>query len=240
MRRRTAPGLPPKVLRWHIAHVVRLTKKQRRSKPRPGNDEIRWLILRLLYDERLGAGVRKRYLWSDLRGLVRSKLGVTPAETTHNLEYLIQNGWIEKETEPYTGPRFRAFGTVWDLYGISAKAIDLFEEGSVFSSNPLFRSSSSRGTRTSSKWPRTPSRTPRTGTFNPHCSPFSKAVTLSEDLSPEQKIGAIADVKTAQAQILKPEPDRTVLEKLKESLSTLANIAGISSFVLNALHHWPS
>ena len=67
---------------------------------------------------------------------VRRGLGYSPPETAHNLEYLIQNSWIDKETEPYTGPRSRTFGTQRELYNISAKAVDLFEEGSMFSSSP--------------------------------------------------------------------------------------------------------
>jgi len=217
-----------------------LTAKKANAKPRPGNDEIRWRILRLLYDERVKSGVRKRYLWRDLRGLVRDKLGFTPAETTHNLEYLIQYGWIEKETEPYTGPRSRSFGTVKELHSISAKAIDLFEEGSVFSARPPFQELVVAGNQNIVQVGPNTFAYATYGELQTALLALLQAVTLSEELTANQKVAAIADIKTAQAQILKSEPDRTTLAKLKEGLSWLSNVAGISNFVMNVLRHWPS
>ncbi len=215
------------------------TKKKGRGKPRLGNDEIRWSILRLLYDQRIASGTRKRYLWSELRGSVRTRLRFTPAEATHNLEYLIQNGWIEKETEPYTGPRSRAFGKERELFGISAKTIDLFEEGSVFSSKPPLQEIVVAGNQNIVQVGPNTFAHVTYGDLQSALLALLQAITLSEELSPEQKIGAIADVKTVQAQLLQPEPDRTVLDKLKVGLSSLANVAGISNFVLTVLRHWP-
>src|SRR5256885_15930191 len=113
-----------------------MTKAKKQKAPRPSNDVIRWQTLRFLYEERIKSGTRKRYLWSELRGKIRSELEFTPPETIHNLEYLIQNRFIEKETEPYTGPRSRSFGTERELYFLSTKAIDLSEGESIFSSKP--------------------------------------------------------------------------------------------------------
>ena len=216
-----------------------LAKKKEAKKPRSTNDEIRWRILRLLYDERVESGSRTRYLWSELRKKVRTELGNTPSETTHNLEYLIQNGWIETETEPYTGPRSRTFGTERQLYNISAKAVDLFEEGSIFSSNPPVHELVISGDYNIVQVGPNTYAYARYQDLQSALLRLLQGVFLSEDLSPVQKFQAIADIKAIQAQLLKPEPEKTFLNKLKEGVSFLANMAGLSTVVMNVLQHWP-
>lgn len=219
--------------------VFHLAKKKQGKKARLSNDEMRWRILKLLYDERVLSGLRTRYLWSELRVKVRRELGYTPSETVHNLEYLIQNGWIEKQTEPYAGPRSRTFGTQRELYNISAKAVDLFEEGSMFSSSPPLNELVIAGDYNIVQVG------PNTYAYAPYQDLQSalvrliQGVFLSEDLSPAQKMEAIADIKAIQAQLLKPEPEKTFLNKLKEGVSFLANVAGLANLAMNVLQHWP-
>jgi len=216
-----------------------LARKKQNKKPGPSNDEIRWQILKLLYDERVESGLRTRYLWSELRMKVRNGLGYSPPETAHNLEYLIQSGWIEKQTEPYTGPRSHTFGTQKELYSISAKAVDLFEEGSVFSSSPPVNELVIAGDYNIVQVG------PNTYAYAPYQDLQSallrliQGVFLSEDLSPGKKVEAIADIKAIQAQLLKAEPEKTFLNKLKEGVSFLANVAGLTNLAMNVLQHWP-
>lgn len=170
---------------------------------------------------------------------VRNALGFSPSETTHNLLYLIQNGWIEKEAEPYSGLKSRAYGTRKELHSISAKAIDLFEEGSMFSEPASLYGLAVAGDHN----------VIQVGTnIYAHQSyqdlqtaliPLFQAVVLSEDLTPEQKFEAIADIKAIQSQLLKAEPNKPVLNKLKENLHWLGDVAGLSSFLMSVLQHWP-
>lgn len=216
-----------------------MTKAKARQAPRPSNDEFRLRILKLLYDERVKSGTRKRYLWIKLRAKIRSELDFTPAETTHNLDYLIQNGFIEKETEPYTGPRSRTFGTERELYSLSAKAIDLFEGESLFSSKPLIQEIVVAGNQNIVQVGPNSYAYVQYQNLQSALNELLQGVILSEELSSEQKVSAISDLKSIQAQLMKPEPDKSLMNRLKESLSWLANIAGISNFLLNVHRLWP-
>lgn len=170
---------------------------------------------------------------------VRRELGYPPPETTHNLEYLIQNGWIEKEIEPYTGPRSRTFGTQREVYNISAKAVDLFEEGSMFSSNPPVHELVIAGDYNIVQVGPNTYAYARYQDLQSALLRLLQGVFVTEDLSPTQKFEAIADIKAIQAQLLKPEPEKSLLNKLKEGLGFLANVTGLSTFVLTVLQHWP-
>lgn len=216
-----------------------LAKRKGPTKPRPSNDEIRWRILRLLYDERVASGTRRRFLWSELRKKVRTELELPPAETTHNLEYLVQSGWVEKEIEPYTGPRSRTFGTMRELYTIAAKAVDLFENGSIFSSSPPVQELVIAGDHNIVQVGPNAYAHVRYGDLQSALQALLQAATLSEELSPDQKLQVMADGRAIQAQLLKPDPDKTILNRLKEGVGWLADIASLSNFVANVLRLWP-
>ncbi len=170
---------------------------------------------------------------------VRKELEFSPSETTHNLLYLIQNGWIEKEKEPYTGLKSKAYGTRKELHSISAKAIDLFEEGSMFSEFGSLHGLVVTGDHNVVQVGANVYAHQSYQDLQAALISLFQAVVLSEDLTPEQKFGVIADIKTIQSQVIKAEPDRHFLNKLKENLRWLADIAGLSSFLMNVFQHWP-
>lgn len=218
-----------------------LTKRKKGVKREsPSNDVIRLQILKLLYDERVSSGTPSRYLWSELKRKVRHELNYNASQTNHNLLYLIQNEWIEKESEPYGGPRARTFGRERVLHQISTKAVDLFEQDSMFSEHSLMQELVIAGDVNIVQVG------PNTYAFVEYkdlqYALFSllQAVMLSEDLSRRQKLQAVADIKAIMASLLHTEPDRTLLNMLKEKVAWLGNIASVSSFLMNAFKHWPS
>ena len=214
-------------------------KKKGAKKPPLSNDAIRWRILNLLYGERVESGTPKRYLWSALKKKVREELKFNASKTTHNLLYLIQNDWIEKESEPYSGPRARTFGTQRELHQISTKAIDLFEEESMFSEHSSMQELVVAGDLNIVQVG------PNTYAYEEFQDLQSallallQAVVLSEDFSPRQKLRAMADIKAIMASLLHSEPDRTFLNRLRDRIGWLGDFAGISSFVMNVLQRWP-
>ncbi len=217
-----------------------LAKKRKGSKKPPlSNDDIRWQILKLLYTERVGSGTRKRYLWSALKGKVREELKFNPSDTSHNLLYLIQNDWIEKESEPYSGPRSRAFGKERELHQFSTKAVDLFEEESLFSEHSAMQELVIAGDLNIVQVG------PNTYAYVEYQDLQSallallQAVVLSEDLSRRQKLRAMADIKAIMASLLHSEPDRTFLNRLRDRIGWLGDFASFSSFLMNVFQHWP-
>ncbi len=171
---------------------------------------------------------------------VRKKLKFTPPETTRNLDYLIQNSFIRKDIKPYTGPKGRAFGTKRETYQVSPKTIDFFEEGSQFSAEPSLQGLSISGDRNIVQIGTNVFAYAEYGDLQTALVSLLHGVILSEDLSDEQQFQAIADSKTIMAQLLKPEQDPTLLERLKEKLGWLSNVAGLAGFLSNVFRHWPS
>ncbi len=170
---------------------------------------------------------------------VRDELRFSPAETNRNLDYLIQNSFIVKETEPYTGAKGVRLAKEREFYRISSKAIDFLEGESMFSVGSslqglvvagdhnivqvgvnLFAHEAYRDLQTA-------------------LESLLHGVILTEDLSSKQKFRAIADIRAIQAQLLKPEPERTLINKLKVGIGWLAKYAGLSNFLLNISQHWP-
>lgn len=170
---------------------------------------------------------------------MREELKFNPSETTHNLLYLIQNDWIEKESEPYSGPRARAFRKERELHQISTKAIDLFEEESMFSEHSSMQDLVIAGDLNIVQVG------PNTYAYEEYQDLQSallallQAVVLSEHLSPRKKLRAMADIKAIMASLLHSEPDRTFLNRLKDRIGWLGDFAGISSFLMNVFQHWP-
>jgi hypothetical protein len=48
-------------------------------------------------------------------------------------------------------------------------------------------------------------------------------------LTEEQKLESIADIQTLQAQLAKPEPNRSVLKAVWSSLQVLATVEGVAA-----------
>ncbi len=214
-----------------------MAKRKGSRKPRPSNEEIRLRILKLLYEEHQQSGTLKRYLWTELKRKVRNEF--TAPETTRNLDYLIQNSFIRKDRKSYTGPKGKTFGTKRETYRVSPKTIDFFEEGSQFSAEPSLQGLSITGDYNivqigTNVFAYAEYRDLQTALVS-----LLQGVILSDELLPEQKLQAFADIKAIVAQLLKPEQDPTLLNRLKEKLSWLANVAGLAGFFANVLHHWP-
>ncbi len=62
---------------------------------------------------------------------------------------------------------------------------------------------------------------------------------LSDDLLDEQKIQLAADIKALQAQLIKPEQDETLLNRLKSKISWVGNVASLSNLFLKVTEYWP-
>lgn len=61
---------------------------------------------------------------------------------------------------------------------------------------------------------------------------FSIKIMRSNDIPPEVKKDAMVDIQTLTAQLNKTKPDATIMQKAASSLSVLANISQIASFVV--------
>ncbi len=216
-----------------------MAKKKKPKEPRPSNEEIRLRILQHLYEEHRESATRKRYRWMDLRMKVRTELGFAPAETTRNLDYLIQNEFIAKDTEPYTGAKGIRLAKEREFYRISSKAMEFFEGESMFSAGPSLQGLVVAGDHNIVQVGVNVFAHPKYRDLQTALESLLHGVILTEDLPSDRKFQAIADIKAIQAQLLKPEPEGVFLNKLKEGISWLAKFAGLSNFLMNVVRHWP-
>ncbi len=170
---------------------------------------------------------------------VRNELNFTASETTRNLDYLTQNSFIRKDRESYTGPKGKAFGTKRETYRVSSKTIDFFEKGSEFSAEPSLQGLSIAGDHNIVQVGVNVFAYAEYEQLQTALVSLLHGVILSEDLSDEQQFQAFADIKAIMAQLLKPEQDPTLLDRLKGKLGWLSNVAGLAGFLSNVFTHWP-
>ncbi len=220
---------------WWLIHLPPVAKKKGPKKPRPSNEEIRLRILQLLYEEHERSGTLRRYLWSDLRMKVRNELSFDPPETTRNLDYLIQNDWIHEERQPYEGLYRKEKKT----YGISAKAIDLFQGDSMFSSGLSIQGMVVAGDNNIIQIGANILVQTQYQDLQESLSALLQWAILSDDLLDEQKIQLAADIKALQAQLIKPEQDETLLNRLRSKISWVGDVASLSNLFLKVTEYWP-
>jgi len=99
------------------------------------NDEVRDAILRFLHQRHSKArgpkavGARVRDIQSEMR-----KLGFKQTQTTSNLDYLVQKGWVRDTITPrfYTTPKGTTRQSESVSYKISDLGIDKLEGGSTY------------------------------------------------------------------------------------------------------------
>ena len=58
---------------------------------------------------------------------------------------------------------------------------------------------------------------------------LGESIKASDKLTEEQKLNAQADVETIKNQIVKSEPDRTIVQRAWEGLKTVATLEGVAA-----------
>ncbi len=203
------------------------------------NDETRELILKCLYDvnqfarslksARLGISELKREL---------KKHGLSEKEIVSNLSFLIQSGWInvEKETSEFRTPKGFVRKQEKEYFKISDKGITYFDGISKFQ---LFEKSLSGINITNVNGVtvvgdgNTVVNSEYIGLYR-ELSLLSDVVKKSDQLTDGDKLNYVAEIETIKSQIMKPEPDKSIIKQAWEKLKTLATISGIVSFFLQA------
>ena len=204
------------------------------QKPQPTDEEILLEILRFLYDTHRKAGTRSggRLQINELKRGLRG-LGLKPAEITRNLDYLVQNEWVVEETQAYTlTRRGQVFSSKRTTYRISSRGIDLFQGPSQFQAP---------GSLYGMNIVQTAPGIIQVGSFNFVNSEFldifnaldslGQAVATTDLIPGDEKLATLADIKTMQAQLMKPEPEKTVLRTMWSSIQRAGQIGAFVSFV---------
>ena len=205
----------------------------------PGNpdDLVRDAILRHLYEVHKAARGAKSVAIGirELQKAMREKHGHKQNQVASNLDYLLQKGWVAEvvESRSFTTPRGTTQSSEKHSYKISDVGIDRLEKASAYQHPPT---------------------TTGINIYNVHGvtvigdgnvvnTDFTDLVRLltdmrasiqsSQTVSDDQKLDIIADIDSLQAQLQKPEPNRSVIGLLWSAIETAVVAAGFVELVDN-------
>lgn len=191
------------------------------SKPQPAEDEIRFGVLRSMYELSRDAGTvtGSRLGIQELKRRVRS-LGFRAAQIQRNVDYLVDNGWLKIERPPYTGKGGKTYPGK-DTYRISAKGVDVFEGQSLFQAPTSYHGIDIVNVKG----------IVQVGTANYARAEFKELQEAFDDLrsklltneliSLEEKVDYLSDILSSQAQLLKDKPDSGTMNQARSKLSGL-------------------
>jgi len=193
------------------------------------SDEVRELILKFLYSKYKksrsvsGAGVGRR----EIKQALKEK-GLKEQEIASNLYYLIESGWIgeERKTFPITrgGATIKA-ETV--SYRITDKGINHFEGPSKFQRTQRLEGiniTNIQGVTVIGDG---------NYVYNRYSNLYRSLDLLGEEirqtdkLSDEEKLNYQAEIETIKSQLLKSNPDRSILRTAWNALKGVATIGGV-------------
>jgi hypothetical protein len=159
------------------------------------------------------------------------KKGLEKKEVIRNMIYLIETGWIKKETEEsqfFTGKQ--RITTKKEFYRISSDGIDYFEKASKFQKeNKLAGINITNLQGVIAIGSNNYIRNEFTELFE-SLENLGKHIRLSNELNDEEKINYQADIDTINAQLIKPKPDKDIVRKAWTALKAVATINGVVSF----------
>lgn len=204
-------------------------------------DEIREKILNGLYRIHNSARSRNSQLTGirDLAAEVRKELPeIKEQQVAANTTFLVQNGYIE-EVEVKNFFAQKKFGNSKPSikYRLSREGLAYFEHGSKFDKSSVFAGIGDvTGSGNNIIIGNQNSITSITNTQ------YSEGHNLAEDLrrrvnalgelADDKKIAIQSDLETIKSQLAKQNPDKGIIEKAKENLGFLANVATVAPLAI--------
>ncbi len=204
---------------------------------RPSNNEIRRVMLRYFYERNKNATSARgkkgsAVKISDVKKELKASFGLTQQEVQSNLTYLISQGWVEEDTieKSFTAPGGTVIPSSTNYYRITAAGIDKIEGPGEFTM-PKFHGI---------KIEATGQNIITLGDGNQINAQFSelgsalaelhKAITESGATDAE-KLALVADIHTIQSQLVKPTPNKGIIEAAWETVKAAATIDGCAGLV---------
>ena len=189
------------------------------------NEEIREAILRVLYDQHKtargikGVSLGFKQIYSKVRNQLKPKK-VKQQDLSHNLDYLIQSGWVVKEEQKTYIKNLRMPGSK-NVYKISDEGIRRMEpmtefmpinspysginiqaiksavvigNNNIVSNNPMFEE------------------------ILPKLNELEKIIKSTKELSEEAKLNLVNDLKSLEFQAAKSNPDKKIIERILKNI----------------------
>jgi hypothetical protein len=205
-----------------------------RQPPR-SNDEIRRIILQYFYERnRQATSVRGKRgsaaTISTIRAELKAQHGLSVQEVMSNLRYLISQGWVEetKVEKQVPLPTGTVVPQATSYYAITAAGIDKIEGPSEFTRNPFHGiniQATGQNIITVGDGNQVNAVFRDVGQA---LSELAEQIRQSTEFTEEQKLEYVADIQSMQAQLAKPQPNRSVLRSIWSGLQALATIQGVA------------
>jgi len=199
------------------------------------NDAVRDAILRHLYSAHSKARSPKS------AGLKITELGkaLKPFklhEVGSNLDYLVQKGWVREviEKRMFTTPRGTTQQAEKRSYKISDLGIDRLEAASIYLTAPAATHINVTNIRGVTVVGDGNVVNTTFADVSRALSAIRQAVLAEKALSEEEKLDAVADIDSLQAQLQKPDPDRSVVQKLWSSVEKIAAVGSVVDLITKA------
>ena len=200
------------------------------------DDTCREQILRFLYQRHKGSrGIRAQLIGiQDLQRELKTQFQMGQSEVSHNLDYLIQVGWVRKETEERSfQTRGMQLSRPQVKYKISDVGINHLEAGTIFQ-RPLSTQTVNitnvqgvtvvgNGNVVNTKF----------ADLSRALDELDRAISTTKELTDEEKLDAGGDLATIRAQVAKKNPSKALLKQAWDSLNGLARIASLGTAVAN-------
>lgn len=201
------------------------------------DDLIRDAILRHLHDvHRKAKSVKSAaILISTLQKSLKQSHGFKQQEVASNLDYLVQKGWVREivEDRSFRTKRGTEQSAQRRTYKISDTGIDRLQRASVFQ-----RTNAAAGINITNI--RGVTVIGDGNVVSAHYTDLSRALSELKSavhsaprLADEQKLSAIADIDALQAQLQKPEPNKSIVKLLWASIEKAVVAAGFVELVRN-------
>lgn len=192
------------------------------------NDKVKEVILKFLYDKSVNARSEntRRETEPPIERHVISA-GFTKALAIHNLSYLVDAGWVKKESESYSSPGFGKGKTIH--YRITDRGINHFEGISQFQRSRFMTGINIVNVNGvtvvgDNNFVQT-DKQDLYKVLDLIKEEFSKLDTIDD----AKKVEVKADIETIQAQLAKAQPLKQVVSATWAGLSFLSTIEGITA-----------
>ena len=153
-----------------------------------------------------------------------------------NLDYLVQKGWVRevKDERTFTTPKGTTQSAVRITYKVSDTGIDRLEAASMYQRSEV----ASRINITNVRGVTVVGEGNVVNTTFTDLSrvltDLKQAVLQETGIEDNQKLNIVADIDSLEAQLQKPEPDRSIVQKLWSEIEKVATIGTLADLLHRA------
>ncbi|MCD6115346.1 hypothetical protein J7J74_03660 [bacterium] len=199
------------------------------------NDEIREKILKYLYEQfKKARSIRNVRVTDAMVGNALRREGYKQQDIVSNFIYLVQTGWIKKETESYsydfpdytTGKSKKIRGKQ-TYYTISDKGVNHFEGTSVFQKSHWLTGINVTNIQGVTIIGDNNFVHQEFGDLYRNLELLKEEIAKNTNIKDEDKLNYQSEIETIKSQLAKQNPNKNIIKEAWSALSSLATIEGL-------------